>query len=115
MKIRSGFVSNSSSSSFIVYGFFSDDLPEEIYERIENENVSEDFWDLVERSYDSDGTIVGKRILWFENNAYIDPQVFSQENLNKKKEEIKDIFKKEFNYTPSDTMFKLIGRAYYDG
>ena len=34
MKIRNGFVSNSSSSSFIVYGFGNSDVIQELYDAV---------------------------------------------------------------------------------
>lgn len=41
MKIRSGFVSNSSSSSFLIWGVYSPELPDDVMELARKEHIKE--------------------------------------------------------------------------
>jgi hypothetical protein len=52
MKIRNGFVSNSSSSSFVVYGYHlsEDDAAEKL--GIEESEDGEEFWDTIDAFFD---------------------------------------------------------------
>lgn len=121
MKIRNGFVSNSSSSSFIVYGFYSEDLPAEIGEKFDEGRQLEDgkypdfYYDYV---CGYDGDIIGKQLACFENCDSWDPDKFSErfskENFVKYKAEVKKVFKERFNYDIPDDLFKIITTTYYN-
>lgn len=41
MKIRNGFVSNSSSSSFLIYGVYNPDIPEDLLELVNKDFIKE--------------------------------------------------------------------------
>lgn len=119
MKIRSGFVSNSSSSSYIIYGFYKKDLPEDILEQFED--CSEDFWkkELYDRFfYDhvhgGDYEIIGSVMAcWEEYGEILGNLDFSPEAQTAAREKVKDKFKELTGYELPDSMFKFIGTTYY--
>ncbi|MGN1178040.1 MAG: hypothetical protein ACI4SI_03255 [Candidatus Ornithospirochaeta sp.] len=58
MKIRSGFVSNSSSSSFIVFGFSSEDYDE--------------MYDMVEKKIEEEDPYLSEKKLYWEIQNYLE-------------------------------------------
>ena len=104
MKIRTGFVSNSSSSSFIVYGFMCD-YGDELYEKLED-SFGSDISHYITHM-DSEGYLVGKKlgIIDEEGWEYIDPT--DERSLDEYKEEVVNTFKKD-NLDISSKDFRLI-------
>ena len=114
MKVRKGFVSNSSSSSYLVYGFFQDDLPTEIAERWNEERENEGIlWDYI-CGYDNE--IIGADLAhWSDTVILMDLLDDAKEILEEKKAEVKKVFKDVFDYDVPDDMFKVIATTYYNG
>jgi hypothetical protein len=102
MKIRSGFVSNSSTSSFIMLGFkvkYEEDLEtkvDEFNERIAN------YVKLEHLSGDSDDTYLGKILLYeSDEDGYISPKSISLDEVKKFEKGLdlhRYIFKGVFGY-----------------
>ena len=112
MKIRNGFVSNSSSSSYIIYGFFTEDLPEEVADKYD-----EIKWDEFEDNvYGYDSDICGECIEGWEDCTTVDTDKMisriNQADLYRK--ELQDKFKKVFDYDLPDEVFKFIATTYYN-
>ena len=112
MKFRNGFVSNSSSSSYVIYGFFEKDLSEEDREKVQPGKYD---WEngISKYTYGSEGEIFGKSLAYWDDesdfvNINLDP-----ENLRNIREEVKERFKK-YNVEITDDMFGTIGTTYYN-
>ena len=112
MKFRNGFVSNSSSSSYIIYGFMSEDLPEEIGEQFDEvKNDSQEWWDYV---YGEDQDIVGACVAyWSDGTEEIDEIDTRPETLAKYRSEIRKLFRDRFGYEVPEEWFKLFATTYY--
>ena len=112
MKFRKGFVSNSSSSSYLIYGFFTEDLPEEVADRYDE--IKWDEFDDNVYGYDSD--ICGKYIEGWEDCEVINTdQMLNRINqADMYKKELKTKFKSLFNYDLPDDIFKFIATTYYN-
>jgi len=98
MKVRNGFVSNSSSSSFIAIGVRG---TEEIKQRVMNLNIDkEDYYDCDDVIYDdSEYGIIGTEIASVDDCGYINTDEISFEeieNLTKELSEKYQIPKSEF-------------------
>ncbi len=87
MKIRNGFVSNSSTSCFIVYGV-------KVEEDFDKNSIDETLLTVEEMSEFEDGiiTVVGKSLGYFE---YSEVTNFNPDELIKAREELKKLFPNE--------------------
>ncbi len=111
MKVRKGFVSNSSSSSYVIYGFFSEDLPEDIGEKWDEVRDRDRLWKYY---YGCEGDIIGRSLEHWEDTEVLTLDL-SEDRLKDIREEIKKLFKEKLDFDVPDDMFKLIGSTWYDG
>jgi len=116
MKIRNGFVSNSSSSSFLIYGISEYTMPEK-----EQEDENDEDYD----SCDDDDAIyelAGKAGLEYHSiegcdGYYIGKSLAScrdDQTMGDFKAEVKALINKTFGLQP-DKSFDIHEEAYYDG
>lgn len=112
MKIRSGFVSNSSSSSYLIYGFFLEDLPEEAAEKFEKKrNEDDDLWDI---SHGEESNIIGDCIIGWEDMETFSEISISPEKIKSTKDKIKQKIKGYIDYDVPDDAFTFIGTTYWN-
>jgi len=123
MKIRNGFVSNSSSSSFLVYGFLVEEVEElrnklESYDENETlglnenaENIEDFIWDHRVTNDDGDLDVFGvvlSRWEYFKDNIDIDLS-----RLDKEKKAICEDTKEKLGVDISSAKFRIIGAHFY--
>jgi len=114
MKYRSGFVSNSSSSSYLIYGFFAEEFPEDIGELFD---IKKGDWksELNNYVYGYDCDIIGEVLASWEDGAEIVDRIdTSAVHLEMIRSELKDIIKDQLGFEVPDDWFKLIGTTYHD-
>jgi hypothetical protein len=99
MKTRQGFVSNSSSSSFVLLGFIPSKEENKLLESKSEENEFEDLYEYLEENDfyrigdgDWEGSI-GKFISDIASDGDGDAEEFTIDDLNKWADEIADFFK----------------------
>lgn len=96
MKIRQGFVSNSSSSSFLIYGFFFENgnEDEDLFCKVESlyYNSNDDFWNFIQNVDDGERFIIGYTLAYIEGTEEVD---LDMSDLTKKKQKVIDKFKKK--------------------
>ena len=115
MKVRKGFVSNSSSSSYIIYGFPSEMLEDASCEKWNdvkndhNRNYDDDLWNIVL----CEDEVIGESLsYWSDGIENINLDV-SPENLSRCKEKVKKIIKDSLGFDVPDEWFRLMGATLY--
>jgi len=113
MKFRAGFVSNSSSSSYIVYGFLEDELSEDDKKKVAFHKFDWENGGLTEYVHGSDGDILGEVLAsWGEEDTEVLEIDTSPSNLKNIRENVKEAFKK-CGVILSDDIFKILATTYY--
>lgn len=107
MKLRNGFVSNSSSSSFIIFGMH---VSKENYEYLREKYEDVDWNDGALSFYDSDteGFVVGKDAI-----PYLEQQNIPDSKLTALSDIMNSIDKNDFLILTSNDKISLIYDSYY--
>lgn len=115
MKVRKGFVSNSSSSSYIIYGFPSEMLEDESCEKWDeakndrNRDYNDALWDIVF----CENEIIGESLSYWSDGAEDISLDVSPENLSRCREKVKKIIKDSLGFDVPDEWFRLMGATWY--
>ena len=110
MKVRHGFVSNSSSSSFCIYGFAVESSKYELLEKIEDwlKYKSIEGWAVRAGGNDSDYIYVGKK--W---SSIEDDQTGAQ--FKREIEEVSALMQSELKLSECDAKCGTHDKSWYDG
>ena len=109
MKIRNGFVSNSSSSSYIIYGFPSEMLKWDEAKKDRNRDYDDDLWDIVF----CEDEVIGESLSYWSDGVEDISLDVSPENLSRCKEKVKRIIKDSLGFDVPDEWFRLMGATWY--